>query len=100
VAPAALRPCGSGSLGLAFDTVAVSLPAMTLVSIAVMASAPVARGLHSSTFQLNVSAFCGTGSASKDCLGAVSGVSGGITECAGCVFVSETAQVKLKSGRL
>jgi len=32
---------------------------------------PVARGLHSSTFQLNVSAFCGIGGALKDCSGVI-----------------------------
>jgi len=40
------------------------------------------RGLHSFTFQLNVSAFCGNGGASRGCLGAVLGVLGGIVECA------------------
>ena len=29
------------------------------------------RGLHSFTFQLNVSAFCGTGGAFRGCLGGV-----------------------------
>ena len=33
------------------------------------------RGLHSSTFRLNVSAFCGIG---EGCLGGVSGVFGGM----------------------
>jgi hypothetical protein len=32
---------------------------------------PAARGLHSSTFRLNVSTFCGTGGAFRTCLGAV-----------------------------
>ena len=58
------------------------------------------RGLHSFIFQLNVSAFCGIGSAFRDCLGGVSGVSGGIRGCLRCVFVSETAQVELRSGRV
>ena len=32
---------------------------------------PVPRGLHSSTFQLNISAFCGIGGALRGCLGGV-----------------------------
>ena len=36
------------------------------------------RGLHSSTFQLNLSAFCGIGDAFRDCLGGVLGVRGDI----------------------
>jgi hypothetical protein len=36
------------------------------------------RGLHSSTFQLSLSAFCGIGGAFRGCLGGVQGVSGGI----------------------
>ena len=35
------------------------------------------RGLHSSTFRLNVSALCGVGGAIRDCLGGVEEVSGG-----------------------
>jgi len=57
---------------------------------------PTARGLHSSTIQLNVSAFCRIG-------GALMGRLGGIRGCQGMsrvYFVSETAQVELKSGRV
>jgi hypothetical protein len=61
---------------------------------------PTTRGLHSFTFQLNVSAFYGIGGASRDCLGAVYGVLWGMRGCAVCVFVSETAQVELKTGRV
>jgi hypothetical protein len=57
---------------------------------------PRGRGLHSSTIQLNVSAFCGIGGA---CMGHSGGVSGyeGVTMV---YLVSETAQVELKSGRV
>ena len=58
----------------------------------------VGRGLHSSTFQLTASAFCGIG-------GTLGGVYKGVTRCHGggqgcfrCDFVSETAQVELRSG--
>ena len=37
---------------------------------------PTIRGLHSSAFRLNVSTFCGTGGASRGCLGGVGGVKG------------------------
>jgi hypothetical protein len=59
---------------------------------------PAARGLHSSTFRLNLSTFCGIGGAFSGCLGGVLEVSGGIGGCLGCIFVSETAQVELKRG--
>ena len=36
------------------------------------------RGLHSSTFRINVSAFYGKGGACRGCLGGVSGVAGDI----------------------
>ena len=40
-----------------------------------MRGAPGARqGLHSSTFQLNLSAFCGIGDARRDCVARVKGV--------------------------
>ena len=39
---------------------------------------PPGRGLHSFTFQINVSAFCGIGGASKGCLGAIEGVLWGV----------------------
>ena len=38
------------------------------------------RGLHSSTLQLNLSAFCVTGGAVRGCLGGVWGVAGGIRD--------------------
>ena len=51
---------------------------------------PRARGLHSSTFQLNGSAFCGMGGAFKDllkgCLGGVCEVLGGIRRWLGCIL--------------
>jgi len=58
------------------------------------------RGLHSSTFQLNVSALCGIGVAFRGCPGGVEGVSGAVRWYLGCVISSETAQVVLKSGRV
>jgi len=36
------------------------------------------RGLHSSTFQLNLSAFNGIGGARRDCAAQVKGLSGGV----------------------
>ena len=60
----------------------------------------VGRGLHSFTFQLNVSAFCGIGGAFRGSFRGCSGVLGGMRGCAGWVFLSETAQVELKSGRV
>ena len=64
------------------------------------------RGLHSSTFRLNLSAFRGIGvhlgviyGVSRGCLGGVRGYEGDQGVCRVC-FVSETAQVELKSGRV
>ena len=83
-----------------------------------LAEEPQPRGLHSSTFRLNVSAFCVTGVAFSGCLGvfrACQVVSGGIRVSLGCVlsgcmrgyegvfrmyFVSGTAQGELQSGRV
>jgi hypothetical protein len=39
------------------------------------------RGLHSFTFPLNVSAFCGVGGSFRDCLWGIYGVLGGIRRC-------------------
>ena len=61
---------------------------------------PATRGLHSFTFQLNISAFCDIVGPFGGCSGGVSGVSEGIKECLGGVFASETAQVELRSGRV
>jgi hypothetical protein len=65
---------------------------------------PVASsGLHSFTSQLNVSAFCGIRGALRVCFGAILRVFRG---CRGMLrvsrvyFVSDTAQVHLKSGRV
>ena len=55
-------------------------------------------GLHSSTFRLNLSAFCGIGVHSGVVQGGV-----GVREVCGVFrvyFVSETAQVELRSGRV
>jgi hypothetical protein len=58
------------------------------------------RALHSSTFRLNLSAFCGTGGAFRGCLWGVKGVSEGIMRCLGCFFVSDTAEVELQWERV
>jgi hypothetical protein len=58
------------------------------------------RGLPTSTFRLNVSAFCGIGGACGSCLGSVEEVPEGIRGCVGVYVVSETAQVELSSGRV
>ena len=60
------------------------------------AMCPTARGLHSSTSHLNVSAFWGIGGAHRGCSEVDEGVLGGVQG----VFVPETAQVELKSGRV
>jgi len=54
------------------------------------------RGLHSFTSQLNLSAFYGIGGACRGCVARVKGC----LWCAGCVCVSDTAQVELKSERV
>jgi hypothetical protein len=61
------------------------------------------RVLHSSTFWLNLSAFCGIGGVCRGCLGDVYEVLRGLRGDQGVFrvyFVSETAQVELKSGRV
>ena len=58
------------------------------------------RVLHSFNYRLNRSAFCGIGGALRGCLGGVWEVSGGIWGCFRVYFVSETAEVELKSGRV
>jgi hypothetical protein len=42
--------------------------------------------LQSSTFRLKLNAFCGTGGASRCCLGGVYNVVGGITDCLVCIL--------------
>jgi len=70
----------------------------------VEAAGAAGRGLHSSTSQLNVSAFCGIGGAFRGCLSGVEGVFVGGEEVSSGVgwgvFVSETARVELKSERV
>ena len=62
-----------------------------------LAMAPASRGLHSSTFQLNVSAVCGIRGARRDCVARVKGVLAGVSGCVGCFLVTDTAQVELRS---
>ena len=57
---------------------------------------PTGRGLHSSTFQLNLSVFYGIGGACRGYLARIKGVFG----VCGCFLVSDTAQVDLRSGRV
>ena len=47
---------------------------------------PSGRGLHSSTFRLNVSASCGLGVATKGYQGVVQGVLWAIMGCLGCIL--------------
>jgi len=54
------------------------------------------RGLNSSTFRLNVSAFCGVGSECRGCVGGIRRYSGLYR----VYFMSETAEVELKIGRV
>jgi hypothetical protein len=54
------------------------------------------RGLHSFTYQLNLSTFVGIGGARKDCVARVKGV---FRVCR-VFYVSDTAQVELKSERV
>ena len=54
------------------------------------------RGLHSSTFRLNISAYWGIGGAFEGCLGGVRSVRGVFK----VYFVSESSQAQLKSGRV
>ena len=58
------------------------------------------KGLHSSTFRINVSALGVIGGALRGCLGVIWGVSEGVRGCIVCVSMSEMAQVELKSGRV
>jgi hypothetical protein len=57
----------------------------------------VGRGLHSSAFRLNVSAFCEIGVRLG---GAFRGYSAGIGGVARVCFVLETAEVELRGGRV
>jgi len=51
---------------------------MRAMMVPVTAARPAFRGLHSSTFQLNLSAFHGIGGARRDCVAHVKGVLGGV----------------------
>jgi len=68
--------------------------------LAAAAALTLGRGLHWSTFRLNVSVFCGIGGALRGCLRVFWGDTGGIRGCLGCVIVSDMAQVELRSGRV
>ena len=52
-------------------------------------SAPMIMGLYSSTFRLNISAFCGIGGAFRGCLEGVEEVLRGIRGCSGCILGQE-----------
>ena len=47
------------------------------------------RGLHSSTFRLNLSAFCKIGGAFRGCRGGVWEISGRVRGCFGCILCQE-----------
>ena len=64
------------------------------------ATSSMGRGLHSFTFQLKVSAFYGIRGAIRGYSWGDYEVLGSFRGCKGCVFVSETAQVELRSGRV
>jgi hypothetical protein len=53
-------------------------------SCAIITTNAAGRGLHSSTFWLNLSAFCGTGAAFMGCLGGIWAVTRGVRGCLGC----------------
>ena len=52
------------------------------------AQQPRARGLHSSTSQLNLSALYGIGGARRGCVGRAKGMLWGFLGCCGCFIVS------------
>ena len=56
--------------------------------------------LHSSTFQLNLSALYGIGGARRGCAARVGGGVRGCLGCVWCFLVSDAAQVELRSGRV
>jgi hypothetical protein len=49
----------------------IDRPPLVICGLVFMSGAACGRGLHSSTLQLNVSAFCVTGGASRGCFGGV-----------------------------
>ena len=61
---------------------------------------PQVRGLHSSTFQLNLSALYGIGGVCKGLCSPCSEVVRGCLGCAGCFLVTDKAQVEMRSGRV
>ena len=58
---------------------------------------PLGRGLHSSTFRLSFSIFCGIGFAFSGCLKGVSGCSRGDLRCYLC---HQLLRLELRSGRV
>jgi len=60
---------------------------------------PLGRGLHSSTFQLNLGTLNGIAGARRGCVSRMKGVIGGVG-CAGCFLATDTAQVEVRSGRV
>jgi hypothetical protein len=61
---------------------------------------PVLRGLHSSTSQLNLSAFHAMGGARRGRVARVKGMLWGFQGILGYFVVSDTAQVELTGGRV
>jgi len=64
------------------------------------AAPPAGMGLHSSTFQLNLSALYQKGGARRGCVARVKGVLRGCLGCVWCFLVTDTAQVELRGGRV
>jgi hypothetical protein len=54
------------------------------------------RGLHSSAFRLNVSAFCGIGGAFRCYVGGIQAVSGGVKMCTGCIIFQKRLRLSWK----
>jgi len=59
-------------------------------------SGSVGRGLHSTTFQLNISAFCGIGGVFMGCHWGVKEVSWGDRRCVGCMVCQEGLKLSSK----
>ena len=80
--------CGMAATELA--QVALEMPSSETITIVLSAVAGIGaglgRGLHSSTFRLNVSAFCGIGGASTGSSGGVQEVLEGISGCPWCIL--------------
>ena len=66
-----LKRGGEGDAGRARQRWPERMASLPAAAMSSLLDRPISRGLHSSTLRLNVSAFCGIGSAFKGCLGGV-----------------------------